>query len=74
MPPGPFARDAAHACWEAIRPAVVDFPHALTARARDTATDAGGRHGDVEKTRYTLVNLRFIFILTRFWPTDLIAG
>ena len=43
--------DAAHACWEAIRLVVVDFPHAWTAHARDAAAGADGRHGDIKNAR-----------------------
>ena len=38
-------RDAIHACWDAIQPAVIDFPHAWAERTQDAATGAGWRHG-----------------------------
>ena len=52
---------AAHACWEAIQPAVVDFPHAWAARARPDATGAGGRHGHRQNARYALVKSTVFF-------------
>ena len=53
---------AAHACWEAIRPAVVDFPHAWAACARDDATGAGGRDSHRQNARYALVKSKFFNI------------
>ena len=54
---------AVHACWEAIRLAVVDFPHASAARAQDDATGAGGRHGHRQNDRYALVTSTVFFFL-----------
>ena len=60
-------RDAAHTCWEAIQPAVVDFPHAWAVCTRDAATDAGGRHGQHHNARYALVkSTLFLFFLRVF--------
>ena len=52
---------AVHVCWEAIRPVAVDFPHAWAAHARDTATSAGGRHGQRQNARYVLVKSTYFF-------------
>ena len=65
-------KDVAHACWEAIQLAVVDFPHAWVTWSQDATAGAGGRHGHRQNTRYVLVNSTFFSF--GYWPTDLIAG
>ena len=57
---------AAHACWEAIRLAVVDFSHAWAVCARDDATGASGHHGHRQNARYALVkSTGFLFLFLR---------
>ena len=53
-------KDVAHACWEAIQLAVVDFRDTRAACARDDKTVAGGRHGHRSDTRYALVKSTFL--------------
>ena len=69
-------RDAANACWEAIRPAVIDFPHAWAACTRDDVTGAVGRHGHRQNARYVLVKSTGFFnsFFFWFWLAGLIAG
>ena len=57
---------AAHACWEAIRPAIVDFPHAWVACTRDDATSASGCDVCRQNARYALVkSTGFFFFFLR---------
>ena len=71
------AGDVGHACWEAIRPTGVDFPHAWAAQfkmPRPAATDVMGHRKNAKDASYVLINFYgFFFVFFRVWPTDLIA-
>ena len=60
-------RDATHACWEVIQPAVVDFPHAWAACAQDDATGAGERHSHRQNARYAIVKSTGFLYLFFLW-------
>ena len=61
------------ACWEAIQPAVVDFPHARAVWSQDTTTGVGGRRGHRQNARQPLVNSTgfFYYYFPDFGPWTL---